>query len=49
MDLIGATRLRLTDIAGRTGFRHLSHLSASFRRHYGITLREALRRYRMEE
>jgi AraC-like DNA-binding protein len=49
MDLIGATRLSLTDIAGRTGFRHLSHLSASFRRLYGITLREALRRYRMEE
>jgi AraC-like DNA-binding protein len=48
MELISGTRQSLPEIAGQTGFRHLSHLSAAFRSHYGITLREALRRYRRQ-
>lgn len=46
MDLISGSELSLSGISERTGFRHLSHLSAAFKKNYGITLREALRRYR---
>ncbi len=46
MELISGSGQNLASIAEQTGFLHLSHLSAAFRRHYGITLREALRRYR---
>jgi AraC-like DNA-binding protein len=48
MDAIAATGQPLAAIAAATGFRHLSHFSAAFKRNFGITLREALRRYRRE-
>jgi AraC-like DNA-binding protein len=33
-------------MATRAGFRHVSHLSASFKSAFGLTPREGVRRYR---
>lgn len=46
MDLIATSRLGVKEIARATGFKYVSHISAAFRREQGITLREAIRRYR---
>ena len=46
MDLVADSRLSVKEIAARTGFRHVSHLSASFKKAYGITPREGIEKYR---
>ena len=46
MDAIASTAQPLPAIAAINGFRHLSHFSAAFKKHFDITPREAVRRYR---
>jgi AraC-like DNA-binding protein len=46
MELIANSRLNVKEIAARAGFKHVSHLSASFKSAFGITPREGIRRYR---
>lgn len=46
MDLIANSRLSLKEIAYATGFKHPSHFSALFRKTYGASARETMRRLR---
>jgi AraC-like DNA-binding protein len=46
MEQIANSRLSVKQIAESTGFRHLSHLSASFRAAFGMTPRAAIRQFR---
>ena len=46
MDLVADSRLSVKEIATRTGFTHVSHLSMSFKRAFGITPSEGIARYR---
>ncbi|RMD74882.1 MAG: helix-turn-helix domain-containing protein [Lentisphaerae bacterium] len=47
LDLMGNSRFTLKEIAARTGFRHVSHLSALFRRQFGIPPSQAMRHLRL--
>jgi AraC-like DNA-binding protein len=46
MELVRSSRLSVKQIAQKMGFRHATHLSAMFRRAFGLTVSEAMRRYR---
>jgi AraC-like DNA-binding protein len=46
MELAASTHLSVKEIAARTGFAHMSHLSAMFRREFSIPPSEAIRRFR---
>jgi AraC-like DNA-binding protein len=45
-DLIASSELSLKEVAAAAGYRHASHLSAAYKRAFGLTPREALRRLR---
>jgi len=45
-DLLATTSRPAKEIAKELGFRHVSHFSAQFRKIFGYTAREAIRRYR---
>ena len=47
MELLARTDLSMKEIAAQTGFRHMSHLSMLFRKRFGETPREAMRRLRL--
>lgn len=46
MDLVANSSLSLKEVAYRTGFKHPSHFSALFRKTYGLSAREAMKRQR---
>lgn len=46
MDLVSNSRLTVKEIAQQTGFEYVSHLSATFRKAFGMTVREGIRRFR---
>ncbi|MBI5722980.1 MAG: helix-turn-helix domain-containing protein [Planctomycetes bacterium] len=48
MELIANSRLSLKEIARATGFTHGAHFANSFRRAFGISPREGVRRFRHE-
>lgn len=46
LDLLGNSDLRVTQVATRLGFRHVSHFSNMFKAHFGYTPSQALEKFR---